>query len=112
MFQTSFSFLTKVANFKQNDSCAECFDANFEQQDSCARCFAKIFAFKQKSPISSKTTVAHSVLTLISSNRKVAHGVFDKLEQRDEKKFFSDVLARKEALKDCENRKIRIFAKG
>ena len=31
VFWTSFSFLTKVANFKKNDSCADFFDANFEQ---------------------------------------------------------------------------------
>ena len=37
----TFSFLTKVANFKQNDSCAEYYDPNFEQQDSCARCFSQ-----------------------------------------------------------------------
>ena len=29
VFWTSLSFLTKVANFKQNVSCAEGFDANF-----------------------------------------------------------------------------------
>ena len=42
---TGFGFLTIRANLKQNDSCAECFDANFEQQDSCARCFAQVLAF-------------------------------------------------------------------
>ena len=31
VFGASFSYGTKVANLKQNDSCAECFDANFEQ---------------------------------------------------------------------------------
>ena len=37
--------LTKVANWKEIDSCAECFDAKFEQQDSCARLFAQGLAF-------------------------------------------------------------------
>ena len=41
VFWTSVSFSTKVANFEQKDSCAECFDANFEQQDSCARRFTQ-----------------------------------------------------------------------
>ena len=39
--------LTKDANSKQNDSCAECFDANFEQQDICARCFPQALLSKQ-----------------------------------------------------------------
>ena len=40
VFWTNFSFLTKVANFKQNVSCAE----GFEQQESCARCFKQVLA--------------------------------------------------------------------
>ena len=44
MFCTSFSFLTKDTNFKQNDSCSECFDANFEQNESCARSFSEALA--------------------------------------------------------------------
>ena len=31
VFCTSFRYLTKVANFKQSDSCAEFFDGNFNQ---------------------------------------------------------------------------------
>ena len=45
---TSCSFLTKVANFEQKDSRAECFDAKFEQQDKCARGFGKVLAFGVK----------------------------------------------------------------
>ena len=45
LFCTGFGFLTIRVNLKQNDSCAECFDANFEQQDSCARCFGQVLAF-------------------------------------------------------------------
>ena len=44
VFWRSFSFLTKVANFKKNASCAECFDGNFKQQDSCARCLGQVLA--------------------------------------------------------------------
>ena len=44
-FFTGFGILTIRVNFKQNDSCAECFEANFEQQDSCARCFGHVLAF-------------------------------------------------------------------
>ena len=40
VFFTRFSFFRKVANFKNKDSFAECFDANFEHQDSCGGCFA------------------------------------------------------------------------
>ena len=61
MFSTIYRFLTIVANFKQNESCAKCFDAilsnrtvahgvlnkfqlfnevsSFKQNDSCANCF-------------------------------------------------------------------------
>ena len=35
-----------------------------------------------------------------------------KLKILDREKVFADVLARKEAFKDCENRTIRIFPKG
>ena len=45
LFLTILSFLTKVANFKETDSCPVCFDAIFEQQDSCTRCFAQVLAF-------------------------------------------------------------------
>ena len=45
LFLTILSFLTKVANFKENDSCPVCFDAIFKQQDSCTRCFAQVLAF-------------------------------------------------------------------
>ena len=40
MFCTRFRFLTKLTNFRQNDSCADFSDANLEQQDSCARYFS------------------------------------------------------------------------
>ena len=76
LFFTGFGFLTIRVSLKQNDSCAECFDANFEQQHSCARCFGQVLAFKEMSAISSKTTVAQCYLGPISSNRKVLHGVF------------------------------------
>ena len=78
VFSTSFSLLTKVAKFKKNDSCAQCFDATFGQQDSCGRCFGQVLACYQKTPSSSKSKVELSVLTSISSNRTVAHGLFDK----------------------------------
>ena len=45
VFCTSFSFLTKVANLKRNDSCGECFDDNLNQLDSCTRCFGQALAF-------------------------------------------------------------------
>ena len=45
LFWTRLSFLTKVANFKQYDICAECFDANFKQQDSSLRWFGQVLAF-------------------------------------------------------------------
>ena len=44
VFWRRFSFLTKVANFKENNSCAECFNGNFKQQDSCARCLGQVLA--------------------------------------------------------------------
>ena len=43
-FFRGFGFLTIRVNLKQNDSCADCFDANFEKQDSCARCFKQVLA--------------------------------------------------------------------
>ena len=46
----NFQILTKVVNFKQNESCAECFDANFGQQDSFAQCFGQVIACYQKTP--------------------------------------------------------------
>ena len=42
--------------------------------------FLTRFSFLTKSTISSKTTVAHSVLTSISMNWTVAHGVYVKLK--------------------------------
>ena len=66
VFCTRFSFLKKVADFKNNDSCGECLYANFQQMDSCARLFAQGLAFQKTSPISRTTTV-------------VAHGFFDKI---------------------------------
>ena len=68
---------------KQNDSCAECFDANFQQKESCTRSFSQALAFKQYGPILRKTTVAQSVLTPVLSNSKNAHGVFPKLYLRN-----------------------------
>ena len=44
VFWTSLRFSTKVANFKQNVSCAHCFDAYLKQLDSCARCFGQVSA--------------------------------------------------------------------
>ena len=78
MFMSRLRCLTKIANFKQNVSCAQCFDATFGQQDSCARCFGHVLASYQKTPSWSKSKVAESVLTPISSNRTVAHGLLDK----------------------------------
>ena len=60
-FFTRFGFLRIRANLRENDSCAECFDANFKQQDNCARCFAQVLAFQQKIPILINRTVAHAV---------------------------------------------------
>ena len=42
VFWRNFRFLTKVANFKPNVSCAECLDPNFKQQDSSARCSGQV----------------------------------------------------------------------
>ena len=78
VFWTSFSLLTKVAKFKKNDSCAQCFDATFGQQDSCGRCFGQLLARYRKTPSSSKSKVAQSVLTPISINWTVAHVVLNK----------------------------------
>ena len=36
--------LTKDANFKQNQSCAECFYVNFKQNHICAECFAQVLS--------------------------------------------------------------------
>ena len=78
VFWTSFRLLTKLPKFKKNDSSAECFDATFGQEDSCGRCFGQVLACYQKTPSSSKSKVAQSVLTPISSNRTVADGLYDK----------------------------------
>ena len=80
MFWTSFSFLTKDANFRHIDSCAEPFDANFEHQDSSAQCFAQGLAFLEKLPISRTKTVSQSVLTPSLSNRTVPHGLLGKFK--------------------------------
>ena len=78
VFWTSFRFLTKVINFKQNVSCAECLDPNFKQHDSSRRYFGQVLGFQQKWQTLGKTRITQSVLTLISSNRTVAHGVLEK----------------------------------
>ena len=78
VFMSSLSCLTKFANFKENDSCAECFDADFGQQDSCAQSFGQVLACYQKTPSSSISKGAQSVLTQISSNRTVAHSLLAK----------------------------------
>ena len=76
VFCTRFSFFRKVADFKNNDSFAECFDANLKRRDSCARCFGQVLP--QRRPTSSKSTVAQSLSTPILGNRIVAHGLLDK----------------------------------
>ena len=73
MFCTSFSFLTKDANSKKNDSCAEHLDANFAQNESCARSFSQALA--SYGPIWKKTVVAQFDLMRISRNRKVMPAV-------------------------------------
>ena len=78
VFWTSFSCLSKVAHFKQNDSCVERLDTNFKQQDGFARSSGEVLACYQKTQSSSKTTVAQSALTPMSSNRSVAHGLLDR----------------------------------
>ena len=75
MFCTSFSFLTKGANSKQNDSSAECFDANFEKQESGARCFPQGLPSKQNDScadcfdanIEQKESCARSFLQALAS---------------------------------------------
>ena len=79
LFLTILSFLTKVANFKENDSCPVCFDANFAQNESCARSFSQALASKQYGPIWKKTAFAQFDLMRISRNRKVVPGVFHRL---------------------------------
>ena len=54
----------------------------FRQIYSCAFCFALFSAFLHTAPISSKTTVAQSVLTPISSNSTVAHAVLHKANRK------------------------------
>ena len=44
VFYKRFTFRTIQANLKQNDSCAEWFEANFDQQHGCARCFLKVLS--------------------------------------------------------------------
>ena len=78
VFLTRFRHLTKVAKFKKNDSFAECFDVNFNQQESCVWCFGQVLACYQKTPSSSISKGAQSVLTQISCNRKVAHSLLAK----------------------------------
>ena len=91
VFWTWFSFLPKVTNFKQNDSCAEWFEANFEQQHGCARCILQVLSktanrtswillttqinlgkLKVASPLSHWSSVKRPIL----SNIKVATGCF------------------------------------
>ena len=48
LFWASWSFLNKVANFEQKDSCAECFDANFEQKNKCPKGFGQVLAIDVK----------------------------------------------------------------
>ena len=52
-----------MANLELKVSCADCFDANFKQEDSFARSFGQVLARYQKTQRSTKSTVAHSVLT-------------------------------------------------
>ena len=80
LFWTSFRFLTKDANFKQNETCAVCFDANFGQQESCAQSLGQVLACYQKTPSSSKSTVAQRILSPIASIRTVAHGLLGKFK--------------------------------
>ena len=77
VFKTSFSLLTKVAKFRQNDSFVEFFDANLKRQDSWARCFKQVIACYQNTS-SSRTKFAQSVLTPVLMNWSVAHGVLKK----------------------------------
>ena len=65
----------KIREFQASESWAECFDADFGQQDSCAQCFVQVLACYQKTPGSSISKGAQSVLTQISSNRTVAHSL-------------------------------------
>ena len=65
----------KIRQFQASESCAECFDAYFGRQDSCAQCFVQVLACYQKTPGSSISKGAQSVLTQISSNRTVAHSL-------------------------------------
>ena len=44
VFGTSFAFLTKRANFKQNDRFAVWFGANFKQRHSCAGCCTQVIS--------------------------------------------------------------------
>ena len=45
VFWTKFSFLAKVAIFKENIICEECLDQNSKQHDSWARSFGQVLAF-------------------------------------------------------------------
>ena len=87
MFFTSYRFLTIVANFKQNDSCAEFFDATFNQLESSARCFTQAFPSEQYGPNWGKTTLAQSDLRPISSNSTVAHAALYKFCLKQQIKF-------------------------
>ena len=53
-FWANFSVLTKVANFKQNLSCAECLDPVFKQHDSCALCFGQVLDFNNSRKLQAK----------------------------------------------------------
>ena len=115
MFCTSFSFLTKDANSKQNDSCAECFDANltkkraahgvshkhqlsnntgqfegkrqlrsviwgqFRATGKLCTAFFRGFGFlTMRANVKQNDSCAEGFLTPISSRRTVAHSVLDK----------------------------------
>ena len=115
MFCTSFSFLTKHANSKQNDSCAECFDANltkkraahgvshkhqlsnntgqfegkrqlrsviwgqFRATGKLCTAFFRGFGFlTMRANLKQNDSCAEGFLTPISSRRTVAHSVLDK----------------------------------
>ena len=77
VFWTSFSLLTKDANFKQIDSCAV-FWRQFRATGQLRTVFWTRFSFLTKVTKFKKKTVAQSVLTPILSNRTVAHCVLDK----------------------------------
>ena len=68
LFYTGFGFLTIRVNLK----------LQFSLTGQLRMQFPQALASSQYGPISSKTTVAQSVLMRILSNRTIAHGVLDK----------------------------------